>query len=194
MKIGVTGGIGSGKSYVVEVFRNLGARVYLADQRAKELINQLEVKSKIIASFGAESFSNDSYNRAFISKIVFEDRSKLDLLNSIIHPAVFADFDLFCKQNSHSIIVYESALMVETKHTYLFDKIVLVTAPLELRIERVMHRDQITREEVLKRMAFQSSDSEKMVFADFVIENTDKDKTKSAIEQIWDSNFDIKGS
>lgn len=192
MKIGVTGGIGSGKSYVVEVFRNLGAHVYLADQRAKELIHQLEVKSKIIAFFGEDSYSNGSYNRAFISKIVFEDRSKLDLLNSIIHPAVFADFDLFCKQNSRSIIVYESALMVETKHTYLFDRIVLVTAPLELRIKRVMHRDQLTREEVLKRMAFQSSDSEKMIFADFVIENTDKDKTKSAILQIWDSNFDIK--
>jgi dephospho-CoA kinase len=194
MKIGVTGGIGSGKSYIVEVYRALGARVYLADRRAKELICQPEVKSRIIASFGPESFSNDTYNIDYISKIVFEDRSKLDLLNSIIHPAVFADFDLFCKENIHSIIVYESALMVETKHTYLFDRIILVTAPLELRIERVMNRDQITREEVLKRMALQSSDSEKMVFADFVIENTEKEKTKSAIEQIWNSNFDIKES
>jgi dephospho-CoA kinase len=84
--------------------------------------------------------------------------------------------------------------MVETKHTDLFDNVVLVTAPIELRIERVMHRDQISREEVLKRMTFQSSDSEKMVFADFVIENTDKEKTKLAIEQIWNSNFDLKGS
>jgi dephospho-CoA kinase len=194
MKIGVTGGIGSGKSYVVEVFKSLGAQVYHADQRAKELICLPEIKSKIIDAFGPESFSNDDYNKTYISKIVFEDRSKLDLLNSIIHPAVFADFDLFCKGNTHSIIVYESALMVETKHTDLFDKVVLVTAPIELRIERVMHRDQISREEVLKRMTFQSSDSEKMVFADFVIENTDKEKTKSAIEQIWNSNFDIKGS
>ena len=134
MKIGVTGGIGSGKSLVVNELERLGALVYHADKKAKELVYLPEVKAQILKLFGDLAFENDIYNTKYIASIVFEDNIKLQALNAIIHPAVFRDLDKFCQENLGKTIVYESALMVETGHTHLFDIVVLVTAPLELRI------------------------------------------------------------
>jgi dephospho-CoA kinase len=189
MKIGVTGGIGSGKSLLVSELERLGAVVYHADKKAKELVYLPEVKESIIKLFGEKAFENDTYNTKYIASIVFEDAIKLQALNSIIHPAVFKDLDRFCHQNEGKTIVYESALMMETGHTHLFDKVILVTAPLSLRIERVMARDGVDRNAVLKRIEKQWSDEKKRDLADIIIENIDKEETLIKVRLLWDNKF-----
>jgi dephospho-CoA kinase len=189
MKIGVTGGIGSGKSLVVSELERLGAVVYHADKKAKELVYLPEVKEFIIKLFGEKAFENNVYNTKYIASIVFEDAIKLQALNSIIHPAVFKDLDRFCHQNEGKTIVYESALMMETGHTHLFDKVILVTAPLSLRIERVMARDGVDRNAVLKRIEKQWSDEKKRDLADIIIENIDKEETLIKVRLLWDNKF-----
>ena len=191
MKIGVTGGIGSGKSLVVNELERLGALVYHADKKAKELVYLPEVKAQILKLFGDLAFENDIYNTKYIASIVFEDNTKLQALNAIIHPAVFRDLDKFCQENLGKTIVYESALMVETGHTHLFDIVVLVTAPLELRIERVMRRDGVDRISVQKRMDRQWSDERKKEFADIIIENVDKGETLRIVRDLWTNNFKL---
>jgi dephospho-CoA kinase len=189
MKIGVTGGIGSGKSLLVSELERLGAVVYHADKKAKELVYLPEVKEFIIKLFGEKAFENNVYNTKYIASIVFEDAIKLQALNSIIHPAVFKDLDRFCHQNEGKTIVYESALMMETGHTHLFDKVILVTAPLSLRIERVMARDGVDRNAVLKRIEKQWSDEKKRDLADIIIENIDKEETLIKVRLLWDNKF-----
>ena len=189
MKIGVTGGIGSGKSLLVSELERLGAVVYHADKKAKELVYLPEVKESIIKLFGEKAFENNVYNTKYIASIVFEDAIKLQALNSIIHPAVFKDLDRFCHQNEGKTIVYESALMMETGHTHLFDKVILVTAPLSLRIERVMARDGVDRNAVLKRIEKQWSDEKKRDLADIIIENIDKEETLNKVRLLWDNKF-----
>lgn len=185
MKIGVTGGIGSGKSLVVEEFKRLGGVIYQADLKAKELVYLPEIRSKIEDAFGAESFSQDHYNTKYISNIVFTNPYKLEKLNAIIHPAVFRDFDRFCMKNPKETIIYESALMIETRHTHLFDKIILVVSPIELRIERVMRRDKISKGEVLTRISRQWEDEKKIPYADIVIHNIDKEETIKRVQELW---------
>lgn len=189
MKLGVTGGIGSGKSLVVDTLEQLGAMVYRADSKAKELVYLPHIRSQIIELFGEKSFENNHYSTKYISAIVFSDDKMLQKLNAIIHPEVFKDLDVFCKEHQGKTIVYESALMIETGHTHLFDKIILVTAPLELRIKRVMKRDSVDKMSVLKRMERQWTDEEKLPYADIIIENIDKTKTIEQVKQLWLSNF-----
>lgn len=191
MKIGVTGGIGSGKSLVVNELERLGAVVYHADKKAKELVYLPEVKEQIINLLGTKAFENDRYNTRYVASIVFEDKEKLQTLNAIIHPAVFRDLDKFCHENLGKIIVYESALMMETGHTHLFEKVILVTAPLELRIERVMARDHIDRDSVLKRMDKQWSDDKGIELADIIIENIDKVQTLMKVRELWENKFKL---
>ena len=191
MKIGVTGGIGSGKSLVVNELERLGAMAYHADKKAKDLVYMSEIKEQIIKLLGSKAFENDIYNTKFVASIVFEDNTKLQALNAIIHPAVFRDLDKFCQENLGKTIVYESALMVETGHTHLFDIVVLVTAPLELRIERVMRRDGVDRISVQKRMDRQWSDERKKEFADIIIENVDKGETLRIVRDLWTNNFKL---
>jgi dephospho-CoA kinase len=148
-----------------------------------------EVKESIIKLFGEKAFENNVYNTKYIASIVFEDAIKLQALNSIIHPAVFKDLDRFCHQNEGKTIVYESALMMETGHTHLFDKVILVTAPLSLRIERVMARDGVDRNAVLKRIEKQWSDEKKRDLADIIIENIDKEETLNKVRLLWDNKF-----
>ena len=189
MKIGVTGGIGSGKSLVVSELERLGAVVYHADKKAKELVYLPEVKESIIKLFGEKAFENNIYNTKYIASIVFENTSKLQSLNSIIHPAVFKDLDWFCHQNEGKTIVYESALIMETGHTHLFDKVILVTAPLSLRIERVMARDGVDHDAVIKRIEKQWTDEKRIDLADIIIENIDKEETLIKVRELWDNKF-----
>ena len=191
MKIGVTGGIGSGKSLVVNELERLGALVYHADKKAKELVYLPEVKAQILKLFGDLAFENDIYNTKYIASIVFEDNIKLQALNAIIHPAVFRDLDKFCQENQGKTIIYESALMIETGHTHLFDIVILVTASLELRIERVMRRDEVDRISVQKRMDRQWSDERKKEFTDIMIENVDKEETLRVVRDLWTNNFKL---
>jgi dephospho-CoA kinase len=191
MKIGVTGGIGSGKSLVVNELERLGALVYHADKKAKELVYLPEVKEQILNLLGTKAFENDMYNIRYVASIVFEDKEKLQELNAIIHPAVFKDLEWFCHQNLGKTIVYESALMMETGHTHLFEKVILVTAPLDMRIQRVMSRDHVDRDSVLKRTDKQWPDEKKKEFADIIIENVDKQETLMKVRELWNNKFKL---
>lgn len=192
MKIGVTGGIGSGKSLVVNELERLGAVVYHADKKAKELVYLPKVKEQILKKFGSMAFENNLYNTKYIASIVFEDNTKLQALNSIVHPAVFKDLDKFCIENKGKTIVYESALMMETVHTHLFDKVILVTAPLELRIERVMARDKVDKAAVVKRIEKQWTDEKKRELADIIVVNINKEETLMKVRELWENKFNLK--
>jgi dephospho-CoA kinase len=175
-KIGITGGIGSGKSTVCRLFEKINIPVYYADDRAKWLMNnQEELKDKLRSSFGAEVYDKDGrLNRSYLADIVFNDKSRLDILNGIVHPAVFEDGIKWQEEQEKKGAIYtmkEAALLFETGSYKTLDKIIVVTAPQDIRIKRVMSRDNISREEVLARINKQMPQAEKVERADYVITN-----------------------
>ena len=170
--IGLTGGIGSGKSTVLELFKILGVKTYSADVSAKKLVNTDPYLINLIkSSFGDNIYDKGILNSRKLSKIVFEDTEKLKLLNSIIHPAVAKDFKLFLNSNKEDYIVKEAAIIFETKSENSYDKIIFIQAPLEIRIERVINRDNISREEVMKRINNQLDENLIIDKCDYVIRN-----------------------
>lgn len=174
--IGLTGGIGSGKSTIAKVFANLGIPVFDADKTAKTLMNSNPiVKEKLIAAFGAEVYTNDNQilNRAYLSKLVFSDQHKLALLNSIVHPiTIQAALDWAATQNT-PYVIKEAALFFESGATVGVHKIIGVSAPKAVRINRVMKRDHCSKAEVEQRMTHQIEESLKMKLCDWVIVNDD---------------------
>ena len=174
--IGLTGGIGSGKSTIAKVFANLGIPVFDADNTAKTLMNSNPiVKEKLIAAFGAEVYTNDNQilNRAYLSKLVFSDQHKLALLNSIVHPiTIQAALDWAATQNT-LYVIKEAALFFESGATVGVHKIIGVSAPKAVRINRVMKRDHCSKAEVEQRMTHQIEESLKMKLCDWVIVNDD---------------------
>ena len=183
LRVGITGGIGSGKTTVCSIFERLGVPVYYADSRAKELVNtNSELQNKITNAFGQNSFIEGAYNRAFIASIVFSDKEKLELLNSIIHPFVLNDWEVFCHEHAHcSYVIKEAAIMLETDSKNSIDHIVLVHSPLETRIQRIQKRDKVSEAEIKARIESQMSEDDKMKLSDSVIYN---DQEHSLIEQI----------
>ena len=171
--IGLTGGIGSGKSSVLEIFKKIGISTYNADESAKKLISS---DKKIIYSikqlFGEDIYDENKLNSKLVSKIVFNDKEKLKSLNLIIHPAVAIDFDNFCfKHRDETYIVKEAAIIFETKTENLFNKIIYVKAPKEIRIDRVMQRDNLSRDDVLNRIQNQINENSIIDKCDFIIDN-----------------------
>ncbi len=172
MIVGLTGGIGSGKTVVSKLFELLGCKIYNSDDRAKELYFIPSVKSQVIALLGAEVYTSDTeINKVIISQKIFSDTTLLHQLNDIIHPAVKLDFKRFCEINLNSIIIKETALLFETGIYKEVDKSVLVAAPHDLKVERVMKRNHITQSEVEKRMLAQWSDEQKQPLSSFIINN-----------------------
>ena len=173
--IGLTGGIGSGKSTIAKVFATLGIPVFDADKAAKHIMNDnVVIKEKLIANFGAEVYKNNILDREYLAKIVFSDAFKLELLNSIVHPiTIQAAKEWALKQNT-PYVIKEAALFFESASSQGVEKIIGVSAPLSLRIHRVMKRDNCTKEEVAKRMSHQISETLKMKLCDFVIINDDQ--------------------
>jgi dephospho-CoA kinase len=170
--IGLTGGIGSGKTTVANLFRQHGVPVYIADDQAKKILNLPETVESIAQTFGALVISGGKVNREALANIVFENPEKLRLLNNIIHPAVRKDFlDWVKEHESHPIIIKEAAILFESGNDLDCDAIITVTAPLETRIERVMKRDKTSRESVLKRIENQWTDDMRIAKSDYVIEN-----------------------
>jgi dephospho-CoA kinase len=170
--IGLTGGIGSGKSTVLELFKILGVKTYSADESAKKLVNTDPYLINLIkSSFGENIYDKGQLNSKKLSKIVFEDTEKLKLLNSIIHPVVAKDFKLFLNSNNEDYIVKEAAIIFETKSENNYDKIIFIQSPLEIRIERVINRDNISREEVMKRINNQLDENLIIDKCDYVIRN-----------------------
>lgn len=182
LKVGLTGGIGSGKSTIAEIFSHLGISIYLSDDKAKALmVSDDELKSKIIELFGHESYKNGALNRAYIASKVFSDKAELDKLNAVVHPALKKDFDLWANKQKSPYIIKEAAILFESGANEGLDKVVLVEAPKELRVKRVMHRDGVSRESVLARMDKQWSDDRKRELSDYIIIN---DGERLVLEQV----------
>lgn len=172
LKIGITGGIGSGKSTVANIFKVLGIPVFDADTVAKEVMeNDLQLREQLIAQFGATSFQDGKLNRAYLASIVFKDAYQLALLNAMVHPITLKAADDWMKLQSAPYAIKEAALIFEAGAGAGLDLIIGVTAPTAIRIQRVMQRDGISREAVLERMDKQIDESIKMRLCDFVIQN-----------------------
>jgi dephospho-CoA kinase len=186
LKIGITGGIGSGKSTILKMFLELGGVAYYADMRAKELINTSpEIKQQIISIFGKKAYQDEIYQASWMASIVFKNRFLLHKLNNIVHPAVWKDFHEFCNSHPNQIIFYEAALIFENQNHHLFDKTILVSAPINIKIERIKERDNISETQIHARMSNQLSDEEKRPLADFEIINTDLESTRKQVLDIY---------
>lgn len=176
IKLGLTGGIGSGKTYVSKIFEAFGIPVYYADDRSKYLLNNspkliLQVKDL----FGANAYVGEKLNNRFIASIVFNDKSKLESLNNIAHPAVEADFMDWCKKYRDKVyVIKEAAILFESNAYSQMDKNILVVAPLETRLSRVINRDGVLREQVMERINNQWPTDKIMPLADFIVKNDDK--------------------
>jgi len=191
--IGLTGGIGSGKSSVLEIFKKIGISTYNADESAKELISS---DKKIIYSikqlFGEDIYNENELNSKLVSKIVFNDKEKLNFLNSIIHPAVALDFNKFClKHRNESYIVKEAAIIFETKTENLFNKIIYVKTPEEIRIDRVMQRDNLSRDDVLNRIQNQINETSIIDKCDFVIDNINYNELEQKVLEIHNTLINL---
>ena len=185
MVVGLTGGIGSGKSTIAKEFAVLGIAVFNSDEQAKALIaNNAQVKERIIAAFGEEAYQNGEYNRAYIAQIVFSNPEKLAILNDIVHPALAKYFKQWAKKQTSPYVLKEAAILFESGSYKDCDYIITVTAPEQLRIARVMARDHCTEAQVLARMAQQWTDEQRIALSNAVIENIDLESAKEQVKRI----------
>lgn len=176
LRIGLTGGIGSGKSTVAKVFETLGVPVYYADDAAKRIMNEdEELKKQLKQQFGETVYTEGKLNRKALAEIVFTDPAKLNRLNAITHPATIADAERWMQKQTTPYAIKEAALIFESGAQKFLDYVIGVTAPAPLRIQRTMHRDGITKEEVMARMDKQMDESIKMRLCDFVLTNDEQE-------------------
>lgn len=197
LKIGITGGIGSGKTTVCKIFETLGIPVFYADVVAKQVM----ISDEILISGVKETFGDDSYfadgklNNKHIAAIVFNQQEELDKLNALVHPAVFRAFDRWASEHATKApyLLKEAALLFESGSYKMCDKNVLVSSPLELKLQRVMQRDHITREQVLARMDKQFTDEQKQAFADYTIINNDKESLILQVLNLHQSFLKLAG-
>lgn len=171
IKVGVTGGIGSGKTTVCRIFGSLGVPVYYADARAKQLVlEDQSLRDGYRQLFGSDVYTDEGLlNRKLIADRIFNNPKLLEKVNSLVHPAVRKDFDIWCNEQSAPVVIQEAAILIEGGGYQLMDRVILVTAPEELRIERVMSRDDTTRKMVEQRMKNQWSTEQLRQFCDFEI-------------------------
>ena len=173
LKVGITGGIGSGKTHVCQLLETVGIPIFYSDIVGKEITNtNPKVRAAIIELLGEEAYKNDVLYANFVASKVFDDKSLLEKINAIIHPVVFAAFEDWSMQfEGHKIVALESAVLFESGFDKYIDKSIVVTAPLQVRINRIMKRDKLTYPEVEARIKNQLSDEEREARADFVIKN-----------------------
>ena len=170
IRVGITGGIGSGKSTVCKIIEVLGGAVYYTDTEAKRLMNSApEIIGDITALLGKEAYCEGVLNNKYVAQKVFAVPDLLKKLNGIVHPAVFADFDAWSRRQSSDIVFLESAILIESGLADKMDKVIVVTAPEELRIRRTVKRDGIPEDAVRARIAKQLTDTERIAYADFII-------------------------
>ena len=183
IKLGITGGIGSGKSTVATLFELHGIPVYNADKEAQKLNNTSAIiREKLTEHFGHDIYEGNILNKKKFAEIIFNDPDKLALANSIIHPEVLKDFKSWCLKNSHhSIVALEAAILFESKFHLYLDEVISVYAPLNLRIARVAKRDKVDEESVKNRIDNQMAEKDKIKLAEYVIVN---DTESSLIEQV----------
>ncbi len=184
-KVGLTGGIGSGKSKVAEFLRDREVAIYDSDSRAKELMMSNEaLREALIAEFGQECYTADGINRAWLAQRVFNNEAELARLNAIVHPAVMRDFAAWAEAQEGNYVVLESAILLEAGLESHVDVVVAVMAPKELRLERAMLRDGAKREQIEERMRNQMSDEERTDRAKYAIVNIDLEELEEDVEQL----------
>jgi dephospho-CoA kinase len=185
MTIGLTGGIGSGKSTIAKILISMGYPVFFSDIAAKTLMGtNHDLQMEIIAHFGPKSFENGELNRSYLASEIFSNPGKKEVLNGLIHPKVRQAFADFASASNSTLVFNEAAILFETGAYSNFDKTILVTAPIETRIERVMKRDHCSKSDVQNRMDNQWNDERKIPLADFIVQNGDSDRVLSQVEKI----------
>ncbi len=183
--VGLTGGIGSGKTTVAKMFAELGVPVYIADVEAKLLTDRSKViRRKMIALLGEETYHNDTLNRPYVAQKIFNDKTLLEQVNAIIHPKVGQHFNRWVKKQKGAYCIKEAAILFESGGYKNCDYIILITAPKEIRIKRVLERDTTTREDIESRMSHQWKDERKKSLSHFHIENTDLTTTRRKVEEV----------
>ena len=186
--VGLTGGIGSGKSTVINYFKELGITCYQADDEAKKLMNSDKgLIKKIKNSFGDSIYINSKLDRKKLSAIVFTDKQKLELLNSIVHPIVNRHFKNYCKGLKDIYIIKEVAIIFEIGTQNKFDKIILVRAPKEDRVKRIINRDKCSRQDAINRINNQIADDDKIDQCDFIIDNINLEEISNKVLKIHNS-------
>ena len=184
--VGLTGGIGSGKTTVAKMFENLGVPIYIADLEAKAITNQPQTLKLIEKQFGSSVIKNGQLNRTTMAQIVFNNPEKLNQLNSIIHPLVAEHFKEWIKKNKDEIfVIKETAILFETNTHRSCDFVITVIAPIDVRINRVKIRDNSSEEEIIKRINNQWSDEKRIPLSDFVINNITVDDTLLQVSEIY---------
>ena len=183
--VGLTGGIGSGKTTVSKEFQKYSIKVYNSDLRAKFLMNNsIVLKNKLINKFGKEFYINDELNKSYISQIIFNDPVSLKLINSMVHPEVFNDFNEWRQSLSEKFVLYESALIFETGSYKLNDFNILVTCDHDLRVKRIIKRDGINEEKINSIINNQWDDDKKIPLADYIFFNTSNKENKLKVKNL----------
>ena len=175
-KIGITGGIGSGKTYVASVFQSFGVPIFNADIQAKKIMTSSGKLIKLVKEeFGNDIYKDSDLNKEKLASIVFNDKSKLEKLNSLVHPIVKKEFNNWCKKQTSPYVIKEAAILFESNSHLGLDAVICVLAPLELRMERLLKRDNYTEKEIKKRIENQISQEEKEKLSDYIIVNDEKE-------------------
>lgn len=185
MIVGLTGGIGSGKTTVAAMFHTLGVPVFNSDEEAKLLMhNSLTIKNEIITLLGEEAYQNENLNKEYIANLVFEDADLLEKLNEIVHPAVRESFVSWANIQETPYVIQEAAIIFENGSENLYDRIVLVKAPVKARVQRLLEREGSSEKKIEARMKNQWSDDKKESKAHFVINNIDRSSTELQVKEI----------
>ncbi|TWO31436.1 dephospho-CoA kinase [Seonamhaeicola sediminis] len=185
--VGLTGGIGSGKTTVAKEFKKIGVPVYIADEEAKRLMNRSKViKRKLIDLFGENAYIDDKLNRPFIADIIFNDTMYLQKMNAIVHPKVARHFEKWTLKQNAPYVIKEVAILFENGGHTQCDYIITVIAPIEVRIQRLLKRDDTTKDKIKAIMKNQWSDKEKVKLSDFVIENIELQNTIIQVNEVHD--------
>lgn len=184
IKIGLTGGIGSGKTTVANMFKNKNIPVFIADVEAKKILNDPSVAQDVANTFNISLTNDGLIDKSELASIVFKDKEALEKLNSIIHPKVQQSFQKWIRNIDAPYIIYEAAIIFEKDRASDFDFTILIIAPEEARVQRVVQRDLSSEDEVKSRMKAQWPESKKKKLADFVIENTNLKQTQQQVDKL----------
>ena len=185
MIVGLTGGIGSGKSTVAKMFKELGVPVYNSDKKARKLMkSSKKIRKSIKGLLGDEAYDGKELNKTYIASKIFKDKTLLDQMNAIVHPAVRRNFMAWVNKQQAPYVIQEAAIIFENDLQQFYDKVILVTAPEKLRIKRVMERDGIPKSEILARIANQWQDTRKIQLSDFVIHNLELEDTTLRVNEV----------
>lgn len=183
--VGLTGGIGSGKTTVAKMFKELGVPVYNSDKQAKKLMNtSKKLRKSIKALLGNDAYKETKLNKEYIATKIFNNKELLQELNSIVHPAVRGHFKKWAAKKESTYVIQEAAIIFENSMHTFYDKVILVTAPKEVRISRIERRDATSIKQIRARMQNQWSDERKIPLADFIIENNDLVQTQKNVEEL----------